>query len=486
MTEESYYSLPSLEDLQTIDAIIQTTNVISYSLLFNLGRQYLSESFEQAKSIKPVKHILRKSFFLRIKAVDSSVATSPQEQLKALRTTLSACHNPGDNQLAFIISSDGRENKVYFGTHSQDKEFFEDLKHFLKVNLPSTQLNDCNPKDEIFKADSKNSQEHTFKYASALTGIPSPNLGIHPEHSHIDNLLTSLHGSPFIYMLIAEPMAEAEVNRIIDNLHELMGQIYSSGGKVMLDKTFTQDLSEKLEQIKTTSKENSIERSKSGEQSRELSLKSSLEAEIEAKLAPTFNPVALAAKLKGNVEIQNSVTHKNTKTDSQVDTTKEENNVNQATENKQSAAQTLSREFINVRVQETERQIQQYIERLKLARALGCWNVSVYFLAENSKIAQRAVKQLRGLLSGEKSLLEPIRVHDLESILDLPFPNDLDKKDYTVLTALRNFQQPSLALVDPKNPKHRLNHPLGSAFNGLTTPLNTEELSMLINLPKGG
>ena len=52
--------------------------------------------------------------------------------------------------------------------------------------------------------------------------------------------------------------------------------------------------------------------------------------------------------------------------------------------------------------------------------------------------------------------------------------------------ALRNFVQPSLSLVNPQSQdgQQQIHHPLGKVFNGLTTPLNNQELALLVNLPR--
>ncbi|WP_237741476.1 hypothetical protein [Anabaena sp. PCC 7108] len=124
--------------------------------------------------------------------------------------------------------------------------------------------------------------------------------------------------------------------------------------------------------------------------------------------------------------------------------------------------------------------IEQYIERFVSNRALGFWNVGVYFLAQNSDIVQRGGKFLKALLSEGKSGLEPIRIH--KNIEDVS-KQDGSQSESGILNMLRKFEQPRLAIFNQQDPQLNFNHPLGSVFNGLTTPLTTEELSMFINLP---
>ncbi|MFN6525586.1 hypothetical protein [Nostoc sp. ChiSLP03a] len=484
MVEDSS-NIGSNQNLDTIN--FDVTNAICHSLLFILGRQYLNDSFiSKDNYIKPIKQpaLAGQLQLLQIASLDNSDITSVQQKLLALQTILSACHNDENKELIFLTSSYKGENKTYFGTRSKNKEFLEDMKYLLEANLLNLKIEDFD-KNKI-NITNKTSLLQDLQYATALTGIPSPNFGIYPNYSPIEHLSASLRDSPFMYMVIAKPIAEKQVNQIIDNLYELMGQVYFLG-KVMLEQKITTELSNKSEQSVSqeiaNETENGTTTEKSFESSLGLSLQAAIETAIELGLGEYFKPLSLTAKLEGKAETKISTNQTNTEKNVIKDTIKYGNVSNEATEDKRMTELTFSREYINVRAQEAQQQIQQYIERFKMSRALGCWNVGVYFLAENPNIAQRGAKQLRGLLSGTRSLLEPIRVHDLDSVLNMPFPNDKPEIKYTVLDALKDFQQPNLALVEPNNPNLNLQHPLGSAFNGLTTPLTTEELSMLINLP---
>ena len=97
--------------------------------------------------------------------------------------------------------------------------------------------------------------------------------------------------------------------------------------------------------------------------------------------------------------------------------------------------------------------------------------MGVYLLSNQAEAAAQGQAQLKALVSGEKSAFEPIRMHSMRSVWD------------GAQVALDVFQQPPLKLFAPVG-KEQLPHPLGDVFEGLTTPLNTEELSLLANLPR--
>lgn len=374
---------------------------------------------------------------------------------------------------------------MYLGTLSNNRDFVENLRYSLEGNWLGTGLKLCDLKEQEFKDHIDKPLKERFHYATALTGIPSLNPG-YPQS--LDRLLRSLRGSPFMYMVIAEPMAETEVNRIIYSLRELMGWAYSLN-KVILDETFTESLSEELKQTDSSSEATAIGSGNSYGKS----------APFKANIVTMLKLGALGIKTQLGKEYETSIdlglilaehlvpelNENGQGTKSQPTTKTSNTSLSQSTEVSRSTARAFRREYINAHAQAAETHLKQYIERFEQALALGCWNVGVYLLAEDSKIAQRGGTQLRGLFSGEKSVFEPIRIHDLEPVkYRLGHRDDGKEFKYGALDALKRFEQPSLALADPDNTQQRRNHPLGSAFNGLTTPLNTQELSMLINLPR--
>ncbi len=490
--EETTYALARPQDMQQLDVQIQVANAMSQSLLFSLGRQYLDVPFEQAAHIQPVslgEVSLEEPYFLRVEQVGSSVVGSPQQPFTALQTALSACHAPGRYTLMFIVSSDGHKNYVYLGARSHEhnddaEDFVENLGHFLQGNWPGTRLRLCNPEDEEFKAHIQNPLKHNLRYLTSLTGIPSLKLGEHPGYPQsLDRLLAGLRGSPFMYVVIAEPMAEAEVNEIIYRLRELMGRVHSLS-KITLNETWTKSVSEQLGRTQSSSETIAYGTSKSHEESDELG------ADILATIAlgsivvgALFPPVELMADIVagGALLLMPGFTQKWQETTSTTYSKTVGQSLSRTTGLSLSAAQAFGQEYINVHAQAAETLLKRYIDRFEQARALGCWNVGVYLLAEDPNVTQCAATQLRSLLSGEKSIFEPIRIHDLKRLWKYHTEPALKAQN-----ALKGFDQPSLALVHPRTQDRLkfLDHPLGPAFNGLTTPLNTEELTLLVNLPR--
>ena len=139
------------QDLQQLDTNIQAANVIFGSLLFSLGRQYLSTPLKEAKYIQPV---LPKGvnpgqpYLLQVEQVGNSMVGSLNQPFTTLQTALSTCHNPERYALVSIISSDGRQNRVYLGLRSpytMDEDVVKNLGRFLQGNWQGTKCHVVEP-----------------------------------------------------------------------------------------------------------------------------------------------------------------------------------------------------------------------------------------------------------------------------------------------------------------------------------------------------
>jgi Helicase HerA, central domain len=469
------------QQLNQLDLKIAAANVMSQSLLFSLGRQYLEIPLADAKYIQamPPKGILMgDAYFLKVEQVGNSLVDSLSQPFTALQTALSACHNPEKYNLVFIISSDGSQNQVYLGICSKDsldsssEEFISNIGKFLQGNWQGTKFRELDTESPEVKSHIIQPL-NKFHYAQAITGIPSLKPGDNPGYPQsLDRLLRGMRGSPFMYMVIAEPMSESQVNGIIYGLRELMGRVHSFS-KINFNETFTKGIS--LTQSHTDNSSESI--SESNSTSYEEVDNSALNMAVLTTMAglglgflfPAMDFMAfLMVDTASDILLSNKYqqTQGTTITKTKGISDSETKGLNL------SSAQGFGEEYINAHAQAAEAQIKKYLERFEQARALGCWNVGAYLLAEKPDILQQASTQLRALLSGENSVFEPIRIHDLKRVWN------------KTKNSLRNFDHPDLALVNPNNQQQRLDHPLGKVFNGLTTPLNTQELALLVNLPR--
>jgi len=467
------------QDLEQLEAQIQFTNMMSQSLLFSLERQYLDIPFEKATYIQPVMSgglSVEGPSFLRLKQVGNAASGSLYQPFTAFQTALSACHKPGCYSLLFIVSSDGDENHIYLGTRSHDRyaynseDFVNYLGYFLQGNWPGTRFQLCDQDEQIFQDQILSPLNHKLNFAAALTGIPSLKPGDNPGYPQsLDRLLRGLRGSPFMYMVVAEPMSQVGANEIIYQGRDLLGRVHTLT-KTTFTETSTTGTSKNVTITDVWSKTKTESKTKQAEMSFAMGL-------LAASIATIFPPAGFFSSLTlGGAKLLTSSFSMSKETSTAETVGK---NIEKSIGYSESSAQAFGREYINAHARAAETLLQQYIARFEQARSSGCWNVGVYFLAPKPDIVQQGVTQLRALLSGEKSSFEPIRIHDLKRV----WVSGTEKTPENTRDALRNFEQPNLMLVHPKT-QELLKHPLGSAFNGLTTPLNTEELALLVNLPR--
>ncbi|MDJ0555322.1 MAG: hypothetical protein QNJ68_12940 [Microcoleaceae cyanobacterium MO_207.B10] len=478
---------------------LAVANAMSLSLLYTLGRQYLDVPIEKGKYIRPTAPVTR-TFeeledveFLRLEQVGSSNASLSDEPLIALQTALASCHLPKHCTLIFIVGSDGSKNHIYLGirhhdpTDYQTRDFVKNLGNFLEGNWSGTRLVPCYPQNQEFQTHVLKPLKNKLHYVKALTGIPSLKPGEKPGYPQsLDRLISGLQGSPFMYMVVAEPMEQGEVNGIIYHLRELMGKVHSLT-KITFNETFTETISNAIGKTETWGESitHGINRS---ETKTNQNAKKVLMGIVLGSLAigPFFPPALLMsslieggpllAQLLGLVSTSSLLLEdffppsQTTSGRSMSLTESISKAFSQTTTQGQSIAQAFGREYINAHAKAAETLLERYLNRFEQSLTLGSWNVGVYLLAEEPNVTQQGGIQLKALLSGEQSFFEPIRIHDLRG--------KGEQWGHAVRGALQEFYQPNLTLAIPNN-QTALKHPLGNAFNNLTTPLN---IAVFINI----
>lgn len=457
-----------------LQKLIQATSHFSNSFLSDLQREYLNVYFDHIKNIELIASTEKLPFpsfakLEKIGNIDSNSACSPFE---AIKTTLSAHHHPSRYNLIFVVSSDGQENHIYWGVQSRNKrkfppkDFIQHISNFLEGIWQGTNLKYCPDYSEKLPEVKTHiiEQLKNFKCATALTGIPSLKLGTNFYNSqNLKHFLTGMRGKKFMYMVIAEPISEEYVHNIIFNLRQMLTPI---GLISSISINEAQSLGVTSEQQQSVNEGYSINYLDSITESFTVSNKLGISNKEAIKI-----PFTAEAEINLKYEQSNSHGKKETNTVSQTHTT--QRGIVDKTGLNISQQQAFSRKLINAHAQTVEKRINQYIERFEEASILECWNVGIYFLAEQQITAEVGGSQLKSLLSGQKSIIEPLRVHNLEKIFTTG-KNPASK-------ILQRFEQPNLKLIN-SDTKEQMDHPLGRLFNGLTTPLNTEELALLVNI----
>lgn len=175
----------------------------------------------------------------------------------------------------------------------------------------------------------------------------------------------------------------------------------------------------------------------------------------------TSNPAAIAAQrtigafihalgLSGNIGLSRSV----------------------STSNGVTYGQSVAKDYLNKFAQYTELMTDKHCERLRTGRDIGFWNAGVYVLTNTQDNVDLITGMLRSVYSGDYTRVEPIRTHLFRS--------------KEALETIKNFNL--VPIINPQANELVANmdewHMFGKAYQYVSTPVNTEELSLFTSLPR--
>lgn len=135
-------------------------------------------------------------------------------------------------------------------------------------------------------------------------------------------------------------------------------------------------------------------------------------------------------------------------------------------------SQGINTEYLNKFAQYAEELIDKHVDRLKTGRNYGFWNTGIYVLGPSASQVNTAMGLLRTIYSGDESFIEPIRLHHLRG-----------GSESQSVKLVQQFQLIPLP-TDFDMTSDGIWHPLGKSYQYLSTPLNTEELSLATSLPR--
>ncbi|MGD8814273.1 MAG: DUF87 domain-containing protein, partial [Anaerolineales bacterium] len=470
--------------------------VLSEALLFAVRRNHLDSPIFETGTMRMIEDALIQQAdvaFLEVEQVGQPLGDHSVDYLKALQTSLAACHDPR-YLLLYIVASDGLLNHIFIGVTARDhtaqpKLFAEQIGEFICSNWPGTRIRLIDDYDRIVQ------EVHVplskYRYARAFTGIPSSKSSdqLEARPQSIDQLLRGLRGKPFVYMVIAEPMSEGQVAEVIRSCRDLSGQVHAFA-KSTVQRSLSHGESDTRSESETesTTTGKSVSRSTTDTESESKGALATMLGKTEgvnkgiralglgglsAGLVAVGGPFLLSGLLGMFGQLLPSSSSSSSEGESTSETESIGRTVGTTWSSGSTRSQSLSfsREYLNKHAEACEELLDRTIDRFEEARAGGCWNVGVYLVSDQEEAAAQAQAQLKALISGETSWFEPVRAHNLDPVWDGQTQMALDA-----------FLHPPLKLYSPSD-GIPIEHPLGDAFTGLTTPLNTKELSLLANLP---
>lgn len=135
-------------------------------------------------------------------------------------------------------------------------------------------------------------------------------------------------------------------------------------------------------------------------------------------------------------------------------------------------SKSVATQYLDKFAQYAEQITEKHCIRLSKGRNLGFWNAGIYVLGKSNKDINTVMGMLRAIYSGDESFIEPIRVHML------------NEKSGALDIVRRCDLIPLVSdMLSPEEQKEDWNI-LGKVYQYISTPLNTEELSIATSLPR--
>lgn len=487
--------------LQAIEptAKVLAATALSQSLSFCTERKYLERIGDKSSNdifrIEAIPGTLKEeATWIEIKQVGKPLDNSAESCFTAIQKILYSCFLPKETQLLFLITGNGIENKLYLGLRAtgenvRSKSIVKYLNEFIKGAWPGLQTRIVQETDGSLSTFKKEVTEDVFENIYALTGIPSMEgqyKNLYP--ATIDKLMAGMSKSKhYAYLVVADPIETNDAEFMLYQCREMNGQAESlksmnvteglSRGK---SSSFTSSHTEGISSSESYQKKDFSKMGKLALQATGLGMAASFFPAAQSVMDGVADAggalLAGAAGMLGFSAVGNIINSLSpTKTTSTSTNSSDSTSTTQGTNESQS--QSLSRNIVNKHIEAVSEHLFYQSKRLETGKAIGLWKVGVYLMAEKKSDIQGAALQLRSILSGQESIFEPIRIHDITSILD-----EEDRSGRTLREmSLAQLIAPTL-MINTRNGK-RFDHPLGEHYKELKTVLTTKELSYLVNFP---
>lgn len=362
---------------------------------------------------------------------------------------LSALHS-WNQKVIFMLRRMNGKTSLYIGVPSDSTN---DCSVALVNSMPGIDITELSGDVHFDELMEINHQIYNSQCAGAITGIPSfrksTQFGILQT---LDKLACGFKENgkgeaDFVYMVIAEPILDSETADIIGKYMQIGSEIHT---EVMARVSNSQSLQHS--EGRSTNKSIGTH---FGMGQGQLSVVQQMLRGALSAATPVGALVGKGQLIKGALEalgvgVSMNYSITNTSSDSV------------------SIGESVAKEYLNKFAQYAEKLTDIHATRLREGRNLGFWNVGAYVLSNTERNTKLITGILRSICSGDNTHIEPIRTHIFSSYQALPW--------------IQNFQ-----LVPMVNPSIDINeewHILGKQYQYVSTPMNTEELSIATSLPR--
>lgn len=361
-----------------------------------IERGYLQD-LASLKNFEAQSQVLQKITWLQLLRLPVHPANEAYYDLMTHWQNVLSTFNVWGNKFVFLLLRMDGETNIFFGVAADShgmtsRQAIRQIKQATSAAIPGIEVTDLNEHQVLEKITDRLLE---FETVGTITGMPSLRQNNRSNDLQtLDALAFGFKGelndfTDYATVVIAEPIAEPEINGIIGRVRDLANDVHTL--------------------VRTSA-------SKSHSESGQLGF-----------------VIGNSHKGQGNVG----------------------GNV--------SKSKNLSIDLINKHAEYVEEALDNYAGRLRKGRNLGFWNVGVYALARTQNDAKTVLGILKSIYSGDNSYIEPVRANILDSD--------------SALRAVRRFE------LIPYPFEGRV-HPFGSYFESVSTPMNTEELSIATSLPR--
>lgn len=495
-TELEEYEIPAqLEGMSKIAAATTVAQTLSYST----ERKFLDTVPNEnclcyLKLNGSINHSLSGFKWLKITQVGKFSSDSRQNCFDAMQTILHSCHIP-NTQLAFLIIGEKGVYKMFFGIKGIGK--MNGVKNFILSNWKGVVCKKCDEADTDLHRYVNN---EAYNKCYAFTGVPTINAQNRYSRG-IDQIVSGFREhEEAAYLVIANPVSPTRIDGVLNTCRELQSQSESF-------KSFS--LSENLQKGKNRSLSKSTshtitktitEQVENGDGKKAMGVVLGVTG-LAVATALIYPPAiallpAIVNKAASAIEsvprIKSALTALQAgsslqkqfvasglipkQTPKKVDNS--EADVTSSSESygySESYSQSISQTITNSHIEAVVEHLKKHASRMEEGKATGMWEVGCYLFTSIDDNASCAM-QVKSVLSGMESIYEPIRIHDISTMVEESgsihgfVERPLITSNYS--SDVQDGYEDTL-----------FRHPFGDEFSHVTSILTTKELSCFVNFP---
>lgn len=430
---------------------------------YMLERSYLEDISERQSFSKQNSNTFNDIQWLRIDRLPvSPYRIESYDLISRWQGVLSSLHAWGQKTILLLQRRFG-QTYLYLGVNGSTSDNISKCNTALINSMPGVGVHILNGKEDLYEIVSLTSLLETSNCGAAITGIPSfrkdTQFGLFQTLDKVAGGFTNIYGTDANYSLIviAEPMNDSSITELINKFQQLGSEIHtnvmvrvSQSESVSHGESSTTSIGGNLHVGSGQGSFNMV----TGLVKSAIACANPLDMVFLAAQTLTGSDMAKAALqalgVSGGVTFGRSLS----KSDSV------------------SYGESLSKEYLNKFAQYAESVTDTHCQRLRAGRNLGFWNVGVYVLGNSTDDVNMVSGILRSVYSGDQTHIEPIRIHTINSM--------------DAIKTIRNFNLIPLVNPDVENMKEIGDewHFLGKPYQYISTPVNTEELSLFTSLPR--